>query len=630
MKKTPPSPLTKLAFADPYSELAKSQKLPTSPSDDKETISKHSLRMESNSPSPNAVDAMLVNKGSKDCNKRSADCTPLNTSTKQKKREAKIKDFPGVEAHAEAAIHHCDINSRIRMLFAKEVISKTCMSARIFACYTLYIEQQQGSNSSTKMQETPSRITRRSHSTQLPILSFLQALVCVESTSLGDKPVQRKLVQFSAYDGSSTKPPRDSVMGSHISRQASVDAMVDALNDINKLLSLTQNDNRNTVIESLQSLSNFLALLETKTKENDSEHKKLRQECAKSMPIEWDQNRFTKAARLYRQDVNKIYNCLQQQKQEAAAKTVRKSLHEFDVKLNLQIKLAESMGRTIRYHLRRLFNPIYGPITLDETFEEQRKVKNDNDAFRHPSKMSEILQMRHPDWYSAGSNSAVADGSVSAVLNVALETIVNYFGAELFLAGSTFVMPTIPTSFCNSPAAKRGIKEITENVSDEAMVTIVNETVDAQQFLAAAKACRFIIELLNWPGVEEEISRLGGWTLIEKCATQFHLHCLDKFSPNDAHLSVLKNVPVLLERSRQCWNNMQNAAKDCTDELDNMWIRFQCDQYSTVPSNKKSRRNKKRSGVTIKEVLVEGLQHHMFPNIVEPEEYEDESEGEEG
>lgn len=129
MKKTPPSPLTKLALADPYnSELAKSQKLPTSPSDDKETISKRSLKMESNSPSPNAVDAMLVNnenKGSKDCNKRSADCTPLDASTKQKKiRTTKIKDSPRLEAHAKAAIHYCDINSRIRMLFAKGVISK--------------------------------------------------------------------------------------------------------------------------------------------------------------------------------------------------------------------------------------------------------------------------------------------------------------------------------------------------------------------------------------------------------------------------------------------------------------------------------------------------------------------------
>mmetsp|Transcript_11336 Transcript_11336/g.16649 ORF Transcript_11336/g.16649 Transcript_11336/m.16649 type:complete len:641 (-) Transcript_11336:187-2109(-) len=634
MKKTP-SPPTKLALADPYNivktdELTNSKQTPNSPSDHKETISKSDLKLESASPSPNAVDAVLTNDdshGRKNGNKRTAESTPLNAPTKKlKSRTTKIKESPGMTDHVKKAIHHCEINARIRMLFPQDkVISKTCMSARIFACFTLYIEQQK-ENTAT-VQETPSRVTRRSHSSQLPILSFLRALVSVESTSLGDKPVQRKLVQFSAYDGSSTKPPRDSVMGSHISRQASVDAMIRALEEINALLSLTQKDERNAVIESLQSLCQFLMLLETKTKDNKSEHFKLRSECAKSMPFEWEPNRFRRVARLYRQDLEKICSCLEQQNQETQTKSIRKSLHDFDVKLNLQAKLAESMGRTIRYHLRRLFNPIYGPVTLDETFEEQRKGKNGHDAFRHPSNMSSILQMRHPDWYSPGSNSAVADGSVSAVLNVALETIVNYFSAKLFFNESKFTLPAFPASFCSSPAARRGINDISEIISDENLDTVLNEIGNAQRFLAAAKACRFISDLLNWPGVEEEISRLGGWNLIEECAKQFHCHRLDSLSSNDAHLSVLKNVKEFLKRVVQCWNNKKDAAKDCTDELDTLWIRFQCDQFSIIQSQ--SKRNRKRSGVTVKEVLTEGLQRHMFPNIVEPDDESDEDEEEE-
>jgi len=360
------------------------------------------------------------------------------------------------------------------------------------------------------------------------------------------------------------------------------------------------------------------------------EHEKLRNECARSMPFEWDPNRFRKAARLYRQDVDNICLCLDQQKQGKKAK----ALHEFDVKLSIQKKLAESLGRSIRYHLRRLFNPVYGPVTVCETFEEQKKGNDDNDVFKRPSNMSQILQMRLPDWYSSGDTTAVADGSVSSVLNVALETIVNYFGVDMFLAGKEFILPSIPKSFCSSAAAKQGLQNKSDgmSISVDEVDSIVTDTVDAQRFLAAAKACKFIKDLFMWPGVEEEVVRLGGWTLVEERASEFESHHLDRFSQNDAHLVVLKSIPELLKRVDQCWSHLKDAAQDCTDALDDLWIKFKCDSVDLDNQKKKSRKSKKSSSsaeVSIKRVLIEGLEYHMFPNITEPDNFMEEEEEEE-
>jgi len=540
-------------------------------------------------------------------------------------------------------IHPREIDARIRMLFPRDkVVSKPCMSARIFACFTIYSEQHRShgidpigtsiSKFAPMKNDTPTRRAKRNNSSNIPILSFLQALVQVESSALGATPVQRKTVQFSAFDGSSTRPPRDSIMGSHVSRQMNINAMVYALKEIHSLLLLPHNHNmerHNAVLYSLQALRQFLMMLETnkKTYKNEydynNDNEKLRLECAKSMPFEWDPNRFKKAAGLYRQDVEKICNCLERQRevQEKAAPTQQTSLHEFNVMLYLETKLAESIGRTIRFHLRRIFNPIYGIVIIDESFEEEEEGSPSDDVFKRPSNMSQIIQMRHPEWYSPGSNSAVADGSVSSVLSLAVETIVNYFGFDTFFSEKEFVMPSIPDGFCKSAAAMRGIprNSIGEPLPKEDLQAIIADTVEAQRFLAGAKACGFIRDLLHWPGVEEEVNRLGGWNIIEQCAKQFHSLRLGRLSPNDAHLAVFKNVRDFAIRVDKCWSQVKKATDECTQALDDLWIRFHCSATQTPKKSRKRRKLPPEVDI-VRKILNEGLHHHMFPSIFEPEE----------
>lgn len=438
-------------------------------------------------------------------------------------------------------------------------------------------------------------MTRRGQSSKLPIRKVLQALVHVECSSLG-QTVERKTVQFSAYDGSSTKPPRDSVLGSHVPRHANIDAMVSALEEVNRLLVTASNggDGKKEILSSLQGLSAFL----TKVASGD-EGESLRNVCAKSMPFRWTSQRFRKAAQMYRQDVSKLCQCLQ----------TNQTLTEANVQLNLEKKLAESLGRAIRYHLRRYFNPIYGTITEDPAIQEA--------AFKRQSKIYEILQMRLPEWYEVGNDSAVADGSVSAVIGLAVETITEHFGTEPFLKDD-FQVPPIPDDFCVGPASRRGVKS--RSMSPDDVEALMSDTSNAQGFLAASKACRFLAELKNWPGVKEEIARLGGWSIVEKSARQFHTFHLERLSPNDAHFVLLKNMDKALEQFEQCWTAMEEAATKCTDALDELWARFDCSTKST------SKKEKHPEIEILANMLIDGLKTHMFPHIAAPEPYREEEE----
>ena len=454
------------------------------------------------------------------------------------------------------------------------------MSARLFACYTLVSELPQSN------EHPPGRTTRRGKSSQHPILSLLQSLVHVESSSLGHT-VEKKTVQFSAYEGSATRPPRDSVLGSHVPRHVNINAMVSALEQVNAMLCQSENDRKET-LDCLQALSTFLNQIECA-----EEGKRLRDVCAKSMPFRWDPQRFRKAARLYHRDVEKLCQCME----------TNASLSEADVQLNLEKKLAESLGRAIRYHLRRFFNSIYGKVIEDPGLTEA--------PFRRQSKIHEILRMTLPSWYCAGAHSAVADGSISSVFALAIETIEREFGVEPFLA-LEFKVPDIPDSFCQSEASQRGLGGRAKTSLPESDVeTILSETCAAQGFLAGAKACRFVTELLTWPGVDAEINRLGGWGIIEQCAKQFRDFHLDRVSPHEVHFVLLSDMMQLRERVQQCEQAMEHALNECTTALNDQWLRFDCD-------NTKKGKSVPIIGI-LRDLLLEGLKAHMFPTVAKPD-----------
>jgi hypothetical protein len=460
------------------------------------------------------------------------------------------------------------------------------MSSRLFACFTLVakVTKTEGKIeilSQSRSDDEGRTATRMSQFQQLPILPFLQSWVLVESSSLGPS-VERKTVQFAAYEGSATQPPRDSVLGSHVPRHVNISAMVQAVEQMNLLLS--KNEKNTLIIDSLRSLSRFLQQVE-----DSITGEEWREECAKTMPFSWVPLRFQKAASLYRLDVDRICECIEG----------KSSLRDADVYLTLEKKLAESLGRAISYHLRRFFNLICGNVSEFPGLEEP--------VFKRQSKIHTLLQMNLPDWYAVPKDSAVMDGSISTVFSLAAETIARQFGVDAFEA-QNFNIPLIPKQFCQHEACLRGLGKA--GLSEEDIEVITSEVLSAQGFLAGAKACKFISELLNWPGVDDEIRRLGGWSLIEDYAKTLRAYNLYRLSPYESHFILLSDVKEFTSRVSRCWGEMQTAAENCTSSLNALWVRLECDN------------TKKRKIFPIvnyfRDLLMDGLKAHMFPNLVAP------------
>jgi hypothetical protein len=472
------------------------------------------------------------------------------------------------------------------------------MSARLFACFTLVEEAAEV--------QSEERATRRGAGAKhvLPVLNLLKAMVQAESTALG-RQVEKRKVQFAGFDGSSTKPPKDNVIGSHLPREESIQALEKALKEVNALLA--DEGPKDDATTCLKSIIGFLAKFGGGNCENESGFK-LRTECAIAMPFAWHAERFEKAASSYHDDLTKILTCF-----EKNAK-----LAEIEGSLQLEEQLVLALGQGIRFHLRRFFNPMYFKVTVSPDLDDLLLDKCNTRL----SRVSEMLEMRLPEGYNAGDDSAVRDGSISSVFSLALQAIAQYFGDDFFLEES-FTIPDLPNAFCTSPASQRGLggrKKPVEVVESDTEC-VLNDIFEARQFLATAKACRFMFELLSWPGVQAEIGKLGGWDIVEHYAVLIRANNLSRLAPDDTHFVVLARMDRFLPRVEKCWEAMKPAAETAKEALDGVWDVFECG------STNRNRRLRYPQIEVIEEALLEGLKMHMFPFIAEPTQPPEEHQG---
>jgi hypothetical protein len=83
----------------------------------------------------------------------------------------------------------------------------------------------------------------------------------VERCSFG-KRVDKKQVQFSGFDLSSTKPPRDNLIGSHLDREETITALATAIGIVKRMADTTDDNKKALVSTCLESLSNYLQRME--------------------------------------------------------------------------------------------------------------------------------------------------------------------------------------------------------------------------------------------------------------------------------------------------------------------------------------------------------------------------------
>lgn len=237
--------------------------------------------------------------------------------------------------------------------------------------------------------------------------------------------------------------------------------------------------------------------------------------------------------------------------------------------------LAESIGQAIRFYLRAFFNPVpWKKMPGDDVQEPSVKQS------KHQSQVSGMLMMKLPEGVVV-ADTAIADGAISSVFSAALRVVYLYFGADAFTPEERRP-PYIPDGFCISEASRRGPGKKSKPISGEAVDAIVSDIHEAQSFRDAAVACRFLSNLMNFPGVREEITKVCGWECVEAHAKKILEYKLIDSCPNDAHLVLLSNTKRFFERIDSFKMALEGCIAPCEKRLEEIAVKFKCGTFVVV------------------------------------------------
>jgi len=275
------------------------------------------------------------------------------------------------------------------------------------------------------------------------------------------------------------------------------------------------------------------------------------------MPFSWNEKRFARASEQYRKELMLVNSQLRKRPMNGSESFVRKCLGDF-------------IGRAIRFHLRRFFNPV--PLHLHSDSDDLPDYSNTR------SRIHEIVEMRDTD--DGGRDTATADGSISSVMGIALQRMIHFFelNSEIVARRENQSDSYYADSFCVRPASVRGLKESggVIELSEDDVQEILLDIEEGNAFLAGIRACRFINALLTWPGVSDAIEEAGGWGKIESLATIFQDCTLSSEMLEESHFILLSNVKGLLNKIVQDSDELKIVEQTCEDSLRNLWKRFRC------------------------------------------------------
>ena len=332
----------------------------------------------------------------------------------------------------------------------------------------------------------------------MPLLPLFESLVNAEIVSLQNEAQQvcflNKKVCFSGFDYSSTITAVGSVVGQGGGDlRPSIDALRAVLQHVMKLPKPMYY--LDIAIHCLHCMSAA-----------DGAH-----EClSKTMLVYYPTARFQKAITYYLHEMRDFKLYLSSQSNIDA-----KNEHT-----GVRNRLNDFIGRSIRYHLRELLNSIPESVMKFDVGECDER------------------------W-----GRAVDDGSISSIMNFSLEKIHEFMTVQpdLFEYG----VQKTPEVFAREPTTRvfsmsnDELKQM-DNSTYESLLMDISE---ARSFLFGARACSFMVDLLNCPGVKEHIDDAGGWSTVEAMASTLYELNLYQGSVNE-HFVQLREVQDLLFVSR--------------------------------------------------------------------------------
>lgn len=351
-----------------------------------------------------------------------------------------------------------------------------------------------------------------------PILPLLTSLVNAEVVSLKNSDENHdvyfinKRVCFSGYDYSSTMPAVDSIDGSHVDLMSSIEALKIVLQEAQQITQpahyLDQAIGCLNDMESCEHVSNM---------------------CSHTLVGYFPSSRFRKAIEHYKKELMDI-RCFLTEEQT--------NQHHVGVRF----RLGDFIGRSIRFHLRAILNSL--PESTIDFFVDGCEER----------------------W-----GRAVDDRSISSILNFSLEKV-NQFMIEKPKLFDNEALPSFFTSEASEVILSCGITEGVrtkanlKSIAQDALGDITADLKEARTFLLGARACKFVWELLSWPGVKRHIMDLGGWGQIQSISQVFFALKLYENSLHQ-HFILLRDVDVLVEMLRKNAERFEHAIEMCESAI---------------------------------------------------------------
>lgn len=299
----------------------------------------------------------------------------------------------------------------------------------------------------------------------------------------------------------------------------------------------------------------------------------------KAMPDDngrpWPSARFIQASEIYRAELEALIASSGGDKVE----TNHYRHGEVDASMTslspLRNNFSTHIGFAVRFHLRRLFDPVPMFFTLPS------KKYQPPDLSECRAKTYQKVYLRSPEGINTSADGSdgpapLWDRPISHVFNLALQRTHAYYDMIEEIQGAlTSSESTFPT-FALSQASQRCLDSRSRDkaVGEMDVEGILNDIHIAHTCLSAARAAKFILSLLRWPEVAEAINEAGGWRPIEILSGKLERFHLDRDFPDEAHFIQLGNIELLLIRLENDREDMLNVARASQKVLQAMWKRF--------------------------------------------------------
>ena len=209
-----------------------------------------------------------------------------------------------------------------------------------------------------------------------------------------------------------------------------------------------------------------------------------------------------------------------------------------------------------------------------------------------------------------GRDIATADGSISSVFGLAIQRIQEFFDLNQIKIASISCSETqYHSAFCERHATNKGLEKkgsmLILSYADLDEISL--DIQEGHKVLAGIRACRFVLSLLSWPGVEEAISDAGGWTKVESFAKKFVECGLVEAYSEEKHFALLSDAHGLRKILSEDAKELKAVEEKCENSL-RLWKRF---RYGTHNKGILA----KNPGITTIQKALKAGKETCFPDI---------------